>query len=130
MRIRAPQDRIALMLKLAGKRLRMGGLQVRLGAPQVALLKPSSSLYSRFVTIKGCEEPDSFLDAVARKLDELGVLGEPGLGPRRAFHIVRRVVVGFALRIHRLSEGGPIALQERGIGSHRRIGCGFFVPVR
>lgn len=129
LRIRVPQDRVPLILKLAGRRLGLGGHRVRLGAPQIFLLRPSSSLYSRCVTMKNHTDPDSFLDAVARKLDEMGVKGEPELGPRRVFQIGKRLIVGYALKIHDLSEESSIALQEQGIGKHRNIGCGFFVPV-
>jgi CRISPR-associated protein Cas6 len=45
LRIRAPQDRVPLVLKLAGKRLDIGGHQVRLGVPQIFLLRPASSVY-------------------------------------------------------------------------------------
>jgi len=129
LRIRVPQDRVPLILKLAGRRLGLSGHRVRLGAPQISLLRPSPSVYARCVTIKNRTEPESFLDAVARKLDEMGVRGEPEIGPRRAFHIGKRLIVGFALKIHDLSDEGSIAIQERGMGKHRNIGCGFFVPV-
>lgn len=130
LRMRAPQDRVPLVLKLAGKRLDVSGYQVRLGVPQIFLLKPSSSLYARCVTIKNHTEPESFLDAVARKLDELGVKGEPELGPRRVLKVGNHTIVGFSLNIHELSEEGSIVLQERGLGGRRHMGCGFFVPIQ
>ncbi len=129
LRMRAPQDRVPLILRLAGKRLDVHGYQVRLGVPQIFLLRPSSSVYARCVTIKNHTEPESFLDGVARKLDELGVKGELELGPRRAFRVGNHTIVGFGLSIHELSDEGSIVLQERGLGGRRHFGCGVFHPI-
>lgn len=129
LKIRIPQDRVPLMLKLAGKRLEVDGHAIRLGAPRIFLLKPSPQLYARIVTIKGFIEPEPFLDAVCRKLDEMGVKGEPVIGPRRVVRVGNHTVVGFALAVHDLSEEGSIILQEQGIGGRRRMGCGIFFPI-
>lgn len=129
LKIRIPQDRVPLMLKLAGKRLEVDGHAIRLGAPRIFLLKPWPQLYARIVTIKGFTEPEPFLDAVCRKLDEMGVKGEPAVGPRRVVKVGDNTVVGFALAVHDLSDEGSIILQERGIGGRRRMGCGIFSPI-
>jgi CRISPR-associated endonuclease/helicase Cas3 len=129
LKMRFPQERLPLMLKLAGRRLEVDGYGIRLGVPQVFLLKPSASLYARCVTIKKFTEPEPFLDAVARKLDEMGVKGEPEAGPRRVVRVGGRAIVGFGLSLHELSEEGSIILQERGIGGRKHMGCGFFVPI-
>ncbi len=129
LKLRLPQDQVPLLLKLSGKRLDLNGHAIRLGAPQIFLLRPSPQLYARIVTIKGFTEPEPFLGAVCRKLDELGVTGEPTIGPRRVIKIGNHTIVGFALAIHDLTEEGSILLQERGIGGRRRMGCGIFFPV-
>src|SRR5687767_3988311 len=129
LKIRIPQDRVPLMLKLAGKRLEVDGHAIRLGAPQIYLLKPVTTLNARIVTIKGFTEPEPFRNAVCRKLDELGVKGEPVVGPRRVVKVGNHTVVGFGLTIHELSDEGSIILQEQGVGGRRRMGCGFFQPI-
>ena len=129
LRVRLPQDRVPLLLKLASKRLELDGHAIRLGAPQIFLLKPSPQLYARIVTIKGFTEPEAFLDAVCRKLDEMGVTGEPAVGPRRVVKVGQHTIVGFALAVHELSDEGSIILQERGLGGRRRMGCGIFSPI-
>ncbi|MCW5968131.1 MAG: type I-MYXAN CRISPR-associated protein Cas6/Cmx6 [Blastocatellales bacterium] len=129
LRIRLPQDRVHLMLKLAGKKLDLKGHSIRLGAPQIFLLRPASALYARIVTIKGYTEPEPFLDAVCRKLDQLGVKGEPVIGPRRVLKVGNHTIVGYALVIHELSDDGSLLLQEVGLGGRRHMGCGIFNPV-
>jgi CRISPR-associated protein Cas6 len=130
LKVRAPQDRVPLLLKLAGKRLEVDGHAVRLGAPQIYLLKPSPALYARTVTIKGYTEPEPFLEAVCRKLDALGVKGEPVVGPRRVLKVGTHTVVGFALAVHELSDEASILLQEQGLGGRRHMGCGIFNPIK
>ena len=129
LKIRLPQDRVPLLLKLSGKRLDLNGHTIRLGAPQIFLLKPWPQLYARIVTIKGFTEPEPFLDAVCRKLDEMGVTGEPTVGPRRVVKVGNHTIVGFALAVHDLTDEGSLILQERGIGGRRRMGCGIFSPI-
>jgi len=129
LKIRTPQDRVPLLLKLAGKRLEVDGHAIRLGAPQIYLLKPATALYARIVTIKGFTEPETFLDAVCRKLDELGVKGEPVVGKRRVLKVGQHRIIGFGLTIHELSDESSILLQEQGLGGRRRMGCGIFSPM-
>ncbi len=129
LRIRLPQDHVAQLLPLAGKPLELDGHRLRLGAPQIYLLRPAPQLYARLVTIKGFTEPDTFLSAVCRKLDELGMRGETTVGPRRVLRVGPHTVVGFALSIHDLSDEASLLLQERGLGGRRKMGGGFFHPV-
>ena len=129
LRMRMPQERLPLMLQLAGKSLDVDGYQLRLGVPQTFLLKPSPSLYARCVTIKKFMEPEPFLDAVRRQLAGLEVKGQPEIGPRRAFRVGSHKIVGFGLTLRELSNEASLLLQERGIGGRRHMGCGFFVPI-
>jgi len=125
--MRLPQSRVSLVLKLSGRRVRAGDSLIRLAAPQIHLLKPCRGLYSRCVAMRNCAGREPFLDCLARRLDEMGIYGEPELGPRRYVRIGRRTVSGFALKIHDLSEEGSLLLQEQGMGSWRHAGCGYFV---
>jgi CRISPR-associated protein Cas6 len=127
LKMRLPQSRVALMLKLSGRRMRVGRSLIRLDPPHIDLLKPGRSLYSRCVAMRNRAGREPFLDCVARQLDEMGISGEPELGPRRFARIGRRAVAGFALKIHDLSEEGSLSLQEQGMGNWRQAGCGYFV---
>lgn len=130
LKIRILCERIPFMLKLAGKRLDLDGQSIRLGAPQVYSLNPSSTLYSRIVTIKGYTEPGTFNEAIKRKLTGFGVNGEPIVGERRKVKISNHIIIGFALRIQKLEEEESILLQVKGLGGRRVMGCGIFSPVR
>jgi CRISPR-associated protein Cas6 len=129
LKIRVPQERVALILALAGKRLSLGQYQIQLGTPQINLLRPSASLHARIVTIKNHQEANTFLAAVYQKLALLKVAGEAAIGTRRVVKVSNHVVVGFALTVHGLSNEDSLLLQEQSIGGRRRFGCGYFNPI-
>jgi CRISPR-associated protein Cas6 len=129
LRMRLPQEHVATLLPLAGKRLELNGHTIRLGAPQIYLLQPAPTLYARLVTIKGYTEPDPFLAAVCRQLDTLGIQGEPTPGPRRVVKVGTHTIVGFAVAVHDLTDDSSLVLQERGLGGRRHMGCGIFNPI-
>ena len=141
LRIRLASDQIAAVLPLAGKALVIAEHRVRLGVPRVMALTPAPALFARLVTIKGFTEPGPFLEAARRQLAELTIAGEPGIplittGPRAGqprrliIRIKDKRVVGFSLQVTALTADESITLQEQGLGGRRRMGCGFFMPMR
>jgi CRISPR-associated protein Cas6 len=102
------------------------------------------------VVIKGFTEPDTFLEAARRQIEELGIKGNPvlidhnneaAMGSygvdtgtrskflRRTIRIHDKEIVGFALRVDNLQNNESLQLQEKGIGGRRRFGCGLFLPI-
>lgn len=140
LRIRLPPEQIALVLPLAGKTLDVGGQRIRVGVPTVQQLVSTPALAAKMVTIKGFMEPDEFLAAAGRQLDELGIRGKLGIPvhhgaqrenePRRKVMRIReKKVVGFPLHATELTAEDSLRLQEYGLGGRRKMGCGFFAPV-
>mgnify|MGYP005838513755 CR=1 FL=1 len=137
LRIRLPGDKVPLVYPLAGKQLTIGIHHIRLGIPQIFELQPASKLRSRLVTIKKFQEPEPFLEAAKRQLDELGIEGTisiptnaEGEPDRKAIKIKPYSVVGFGLEVTGLNETDSIKLQEDGLGGKHRMGCGVFVPMK
>lgn len=113
------------------------GVYGRLGIPQIYLLQPVEYLRSRIVVIKGYEEPESFLQAVQRQIEQLGIQGTAsipinadGKPKRRTIKIKRFTVVGFGLEVMNLSDEDSLTLQMYGIGGKQKMGCGVFVPSK
>jgi CRISPR-associated protein Cas6 len=151
LRLRIPADHYRDVLPLSGKRLDIGGHQIRLGLPVARPIEPASSLYARVVTIKKFTEPETFLEAARRKLDQFGVKGrlelpldEQGRYRRRIITIHGKSVVGFSVAVHDLNDEDSLLLQgglvkmvspEEGsmkwqsIFSRRAMGCGIFNPI-
>jgi CRISPR-associated protein Cas6 len=141
LRVRLQADRIAVALPLVGRTMRVGDHSITLGTPTVAPLTPAPTVAARTVTFKNSIEPEQFLAVARRKLDDLGIAGEPGIPliregvrtgePRRKIlRIKGHRIVGFALQVEALSAEESLLLQEKGLGGRCRMGCGFFVPVQ
>ncbi|WP_230966370.1 type I-MYXAN CRISPR-associated protein Cas6/Cmx6 [Nostoc commune] len=122
---------------MAGKSLRIGKHTIRLGIPDIYFLQPVDKLRSGIVIIQGYQEPESFLAAAQRQLEQLGIQGKAfitkntdGSPKRRSIKIKRFTVVGFGLEIINLSNEDSLTLLRYGIGGKRKMGCGVFVPVK
>lgn len=135
LRLRLPADYFGKVIPLAGKRLEIENHSIRLGIPSARPLTPSASLYSRIVTIRNHTEPESFLLAANAKLTERGIkarLELPKLETNRQRRIITihgKIVVGFSIVAHDLSDEDSIKLQTHGIGGRRAMGCGIFNPI-
>lgn len=147
--IRLPSEEVWRFVGLAGKSLRVGGQSLNLGVPNVRGLVASPRLYSRFVTVKGHTEPESFLGRLREELVGLGVEGPVSIPHRTRHHSVEgrsnllggnplirrtlrvrdRQIVGFAVQVDQLSPEGSLRLQEVGLGGRRRMGAGIFLPT-
>ncbi|HAX75935.1 MAG TPA: type I-MYXAN CRISPR-associated protein Cas6/Cmx6 [Cyanobacteria bacterium UBA11372] len=136
-RMRLPGDLVPLAYPLAGKQLKLGIHQIRLGIPQIYMLQPASRLRSRIVVIKGYQEPEEFLAAAKRQLNQLGISGTAAIPTnteeecdRKTIKIKRFTVIGFGLEVIDLNDEDSLKLQIHGIGGKQKMGCGVFVPVR
>ena len=126
--LRLPDEQIRTYLKVAGKKLEVDGHVLRVGVSDIWALRTSTALYSRLVTIKGFVEPDSFLAAASRQLQEIGGTADLHLRERRTLRIKDKQVVGFEMVVCKLTPQDSLKLQEVGLGGRRRFGCGVFVP--
>jgi CRISPR-associated protein Cas6 len=135
--IRTPDSQIGVLLKLAGKSLRVDGAALRVGVPEVHALVPSTVVRSRLVVIKvahaGAADltEATFAAAARRQMDELGIGAEAILtvGKRRTLRLKQQEIVGYELRVEGLTSAESIAIQERGLGGKRHMGCGVFAGV-
>lgn len=135
--IRLSDSQIAGLLKLAGKSLRLVDVAVRIGVPEVRGLAPSTAVRSRLVIIKvahaSAEEltAEAFVGAARRQLDDLRIGADAivSVGKRRSIRLKQREIVGYELIVEGLTAEESIALQERGLGGKRHMGCGVFAAV-
>jgi CRISPR-associated protein Cas6 len=157
LRLRLPSEEVASYLPLIGAEIDLDGCRLIVGVTaerpdqgsgrrliepiRVEPLRPSASLASRLVTIGHLIEPKPFEESVRRQLASFGVAAEPAFIPeaaparagcptRRVLRIKGRRIVGYALRIDGLTAEESLIVQENGLGSRRRMGCGVFVAER
>jgi len=136
LRLRLPIDKLPFVLPLSGQEITIGLHTISLGIPRINPLQATDHVKARIVTIKNHEEPESFLEAAHRQLQDIGIqanIGIPidaeGKHDRKTIKVQRYSVIGFGLHIWGLNERDSILLQKVGLGGKRRMGCGVFTPV-
>ncbi len=139
LRLRLPSEEIGRFLEVAGRDLDLDGSRLSVGIPRVESLMTAPRLVARLVTIGRLTEPEAVAASLRAQMAGLGVEGELSLLPspdpdrlgepsRRVLRIKDRRIVGYAVAVSGLSAEGSLTLQEHGLGSRRRMGCGVFVP--
>ncbi|RCJ38152.1 type I-MYXAN CRISPR-associated protein Cas6/Cmx6 [Nostoc punctiforme NIES-2108] len=141
LKIRIYHQQIPLIYPyLAGQAFHIGQNFYQLDIPDYQPLISSESVYSRLVVIKGFQDSTSFIEAVQRQLDNLGIQGkielltrQDGTPQRRQLTINKEgkqfKVRGFGVKISELNPEDSLTLQEQGIGGKRKMMCGIFVPA-
>lgn len=125
--LRVPRERADDAAAMQGATLAVGPATLRIGAAHVRELRPWGTLYAHLVAAEDADELH-FLRAVSDELARLGVDARPICGRRQVFEC--GVLQGFGLMLDGLSAGEALRVLEAGIGAHRRLGCGVFVPHR
>lgn len=124
--LRLAETRVAEALALAGRRLDVGS-GVDIGPGRVRELVPHATVYSHFVSTGSADEAE-FLGLAAAELRQAGLPAQMISGKAHAASTPQGEVRGFSLLLHGLTPAQSIAVQERGLGEGRKIGCGIFVP--
>lgn len=127
--LRLPRRRAVDALALTGRTLQIVDTMARVGDGQVRALTAHAAVYSALV-VTGEENESAFLEAVGSELAGLGLRAEPVCGKRRRLRVAGRETVGFSLLLHELAPEASLTIQRTGIGAHRALGCGIFVPHR
>jgi CRISPR-associated protein Cas6 len=123
--LRVPRARGGDACALAGSELHVGAHVVRATRPQPRELLAHGTLYAHLVAAEETEE-DVFLRRIRSELDALGVRGEPVCGRWQA--VEAGLLVGCSLMLSGLDREQSLQVLQRGLGAHRRLGCGLFVP--
>jgi CRISPR-associated protein Cas6 len=126
--LRVRRERVLDLAPLAGATLNVGGFALHLrDAPVVRELLPYGTLYAHLVASRDDDEL-AFLAAVERELGALGVPCRPICGRRQVIEVDGAPLTGFSLMLDGLTIAGSLRVLESGVGQHRRLGCGIFVP--
>jgi len=123
--LRLPRERAQEAARLAGMHLDIDGHGLRLGEAHVRELLPWGTLYAHFVATEESDEA-AFLRAVEAELETLGVSCRAICGRAQAVEAGR--LHGYSVMLDGLSAADALRMQEQGLGAHRELGCGVFVP--
>jgi CRISPR-associated protein Cas6 len=125
--LRLSRDRATTLLGGPAIDLEVSGQALHLDVPHVRELVPHTTLYAYHVAAADADEL-AFMATVSRELAELGVGGERVCGKRQRLTMASGPVTTFSLMLHGLAPEPSLHLQQHGIGPHRLLGCGIFIP--
>ena len=124
--LRVPDSRVAACEVLQGQALALPApLHVGNASPRELLAHPV--LHSRLV-VTGADDEGEFQAEIDRAITELDLDCETIVGRRGELRIGKQVWTGFSLMLHGLSPEQSLRVQAHGVGLHRKLGCGLFVP--
>ncbi len=130
LRIRIPKEHLAqLCTDLEGKVLDIAGCPVRIGKGHHRPLDRARTLFSRYVVMKPQQPEVQFLEEMAGLLQTLGIQVRKALcGKETSLHTPEGPLPTRSLLLADLSPEESVRLQQRGLGPHREMGCGLFIP--
>lgn len=126
--VRINMNRFEALGALAGLQLDVMGYLMTLGVPHVRALVAHGTLYAYRVASESADEVH-FMAQMQDELERLGIKGEAVCGKRQEFQTSPGCPApAFSLMLHGLHPEYSLRLQQRGLGPHRLMGCGVFVP--
>ncbi|TXT38105.1 MAG: hypothetical protein FD135_3063 [Comamonadaceae bacterium] len=125
--LRVPTLLAAELLATQGVDVQLAGQTLHLGQPHTRELQAHATLYAYQVAASSADEV-AFMADVARELASLDIAGERVCGKHQHLTLSGDVVNTFSLMLHSLRPEQSLRVQEHGIGPHRLLGCGLFIP--
>ena len=125
--IRVATERVAELNSLSGQTITLEGHSLSIGAAKAKPLSLHTPLFAHCVTT-GSEDELDFANDILRMLDEMEIDSRFICGRRQAIKTDKGLVSGFSLMLHGLPVEHSILVQQQGLGTNRKIGCGIFIP--
>lgn len=127
--LRVARPRQEQLRSLEGTELNMLGHVLRLGVGRRRELLPHATLYASKVAADNDDEA-AFMAMVGAELARMAIVAQQVCGRRQRMSAAERSLNTFSLMLHALAPEQSLRLQIRGLGPHRLLGCGIFVPHR
>ena len=127
--LRVPIGRAGETAALCGRRLDICGCELVTGTRQVRALHPAGTVFARYVVDEEGADEERFVERVASELESRSVAVRKLLCGRS--HRIESARTAYLARSLLIAELGPeesLAMQCRGLGPGRLLGCGLFVP--
>jgi CRISPR-associated protein Cas6 len=124
--LRAPATRAGACATLEGTLLEVPA-PLRVGRVNARELLPYPVLHAKLV-VTGAEDEARFAADVEGEIERMQLDCEIIIGRRGEICADDERVSGFSLMLHGLSPEDSVRAQAHGLGRHRTLGCGIFVP--
>ena len=127
--LRLPQSRLSDAAALIGQTLQVAGWPLRVENCFVRPLSRITTLFSRAVIFTGISEEAEFLAAARGQLEALGIRSAKTLcGLTTVIATPARKFQARSLMLADLTREQSLLLQQQGLGTERKLGCGLFIP--
>ena len=126
--VRCPAGKIpALQTALTDREISLHGGILAIGASKIRRLTLHTPLYAHIVTTGSRDEAGFTRDIIAL-LDRMGISSRFICGrPQKIFDGAVETV-GYSLLLHGLPLANALRVQQEGLGTNRKLGCGIFIP--
>ncbi len=128
--IRVPEAKVdALRAALEGRTLDVAGASLAIGAGKPRALGKEATLFSRYVAGPAGVDEETFLRWAVDALGELDIRVRKALcGKTTPLATPDGPIETRSLMLADLSQEDSLRLQQQGLGPHRAMGCGLFIP--
>lgn len=127
--IRISADRLDSARQLEGKSLRVGEANMKVGDARERLLQKTETLYCRQLSGENLDDEDRFIADAVFGLKKMGLEFKKVLcGKTSSLRTATGQIGTRSLMVSGLSLEHAVQLQESGLGPHRLLGCGLFIP--
>lgn len=132
MMLRVPKHRIEAAQSLTGKTLDIEGHKLEVCDAHVKLFSTQSTQFARYVVVPaGIDRDDenAFMAYGAEQLRDLGIRVRKLLcGRTHSIHHPDGDLFTRSMMLADLEVEEAVTLQQQGIGTHKNLGCGLFIP--
>jgi len=128
--LRLPSERVPDAKRLTGATFSVDGFKIQVGAHKTRPLSALTTLFARHVV---CSETDQLeTDFVKESVSDLHAIGVQVrkllCGQTRSINTPSGHLATRSLMLADLEVAHSVLLQQQGLGPHRKMGCGLFVP--
>jgi len=129
--LRMPKNRQAEMESLVGQTLDIDGHALTLGKMETRLLSDSPIIFARYVVSDEGLDEAAFIEQIATQVQAMNVRVRKMLaGMERQIVTPDGILHTRSLMLADLQQDESVVLQQQGLGSHRHLGCGLFLPQK
>jgi CRISPR-associated protein Cas6 len=127
--LRVPRLRIDAAQALVGRQLDVAGHVLRVDKATLRPLSALTTIFSRYVVSAEGLDETAFLQAALHEMETFGVRPKKMLcGIEKVIATPGQPVRTRSLMLAELNQQESVALQQRGLGPLRHLGCGLFIP--
>lgn len=125
--LRSPAAYLNDLSHLSGCTFTVSGHALSLGASRIKSLTQHTPLYAHTVCT-GSEDEKTFTRDIIAQLDSMNISSRFICGKPQKFFDGAKIATGYSLMLHGLPIEHAIRMQQQGLGLHRKLGCGIFIP--